>query len=170
MTEANSPPSKVAKALALLVVGAGPIALGIWMIATRHAFDDFDPSGRRFLLKLLLKWVWGYPGGIVCIGFGVLLLVANLLPRASKGALREEQDSGTTNPPDEDPKSKNLSEEEEAVAFISEIPANAEMHVTKSKENFGVDLGYSEKSLAVIDEIITKGWPEPPVLFDPVAI
>src|SRR5687768_16380719 len=120
MSEAKSSPSKAAKAVALLLLGVGPIALGIWMIATRHAFDGADPSGRHYLSKLLLKWIWGYPGGIVCIGFGLLLLVANLMPRSGKRALPDAEDSATPKAPDEGGKTKSLTDEEEAAAFIAE--------------------------------------------------
>ena len=54
--------------------------------------------------------------------------------------------------------------------FIARIPNHAESHIKMCKEHFGIDLDYSAESLKTIDEIITKNWPKPPNMLNPVVI
>jgi hypothetical protein len=51
---------------------------------------------------------------------------------------------------------------------LSEIESLSELWRKKAKSIFGVDLDYSAGSITRLDEMITKGWPEPPNLLDPL--
>jgi hypothetical protein len=51
---------------------------------------------------------------------------------------------------------------------LSQIEWLSELWRKKAKSIFGVDLDYSAESIARLEEMITKGWPEPPNLLDPL--
>ena len=69
-------PSKLSGILVALI----PTGFGIWMLAAPHLMDGAEPHGRRVLFKKLLAWIWGYPGGIVLLLLGLLLLWAAFQP------------------------------------------------------------------------------------------
>jgi hypothetical protein len=50
----------------------------------------------------------------------------------------------------------------------SRIELLAELWREKAKSVFGVDLDYSAESIRRLEEMISKGWPEPPNLLDPL--
>jgi Family of unknown function (DUF6278) len=48
----------------------------------------------------------------------------------------------------------------------SHIESLAELSRQKAKSVFGVDLDYSADSITRLDDMIQKGWPQPPVFLD----
>jgi uncharacterized membrane protein YfcA len=49
------------------------IFIGIVMVLYPHFMEGADVSGRKVLLKTILKFIWGIPAGILIILFGALL-------------------------------------------------------------------------------------------------
>jgi hypothetical protein len=49
---------------------------------------------------------------------------------------------------------------------LARIESLSELWRKKAKSVFGVDLDYSAESITRLEEMLTKGWPEPPVLVE----
>jgi len=55
--------------------------------------------------------------------------------------------------------------------FLRAIPEFADQHVETVRKIFGEELDYSEASIAKLDEIINKGWPDrPPAMLEPTVV
>jgi hypothetical protein len=64
-----------------VLISLVPLGFGAWMLARPELMHDAHPHGRHLLVKRLLAWMWGYPGGIVLIIVGLLLLWAAFQPK-----------------------------------------------------------------------------------------
>jgi hypothetical protein len=82
---------------------------------------------------------------------------------------KNQSEPPQTPPPPQDKKTGDDGSDDRK-KFIACIPGHAESHIKMCKEHFGVDLDYSAESLKTIDEIITKNWPKPPNMLNPVVI
>ena len=69
----------------------------------------------------------------------------------------------------EQPQQPEMSQEE-ARAFISQIPLQAEKHRELAKGVFGIELDYSADSILKLDKMIQEGWPKPPTMLDQVVL
>ena len=54
--------------------GAALAAVGVMMIINPNGGDDVTAEGRRGLIKLLMKYIWSTPGGIVVALIGLLIV------------------------------------------------------------------------------------------------
>jgi 4-hydroxybenzoate polyprenyltransferase len=41
------------------------LAIGFMMIYQPHAFDTVEPEGRKAFFKMIFKFIWGIPAGII---------------------------------------------------------------------------------------------------------
>lgn len=70
------------------VIGAGMLALGIYMFVeptSPLADQEEEPTrAKTRLIATIIDWIWGWPGGIVLVLLGLLVVVGVLMPK-SKG-------------------------------------------------------------------------------------
>ncbi len=57
-----------------LVFSAALIGFGAWMLVNPQGGDEVSTEGRRGLYKVILKWIWSTPGGIILALLGLLVL------------------------------------------------------------------------------------------------
>lgn len=67
------------------------IGLGIAMIVNPNLAEGAEASGRNALLKTVILWVWGIPGGIVAILLGIASMWNGI--KASKGGVKDSEAS-----------------------------------------------------------------------------
>jgi uncharacterized membrane protein len=65
--------------LCILIIG-----IGIWAIIQPDLMNGVNPSGRRGLIKRIIIWAWGMPGGIIACIFGALGIYGHFLPDDDK--------------------------------------------------------------------------------------
>ena len=54
---------------------------------------------------------------------------------------------------------------------IDQFKEYAQIHIDTTKDIFGIELGFDEKSILELDDLIQKGWPdEPPTMIDNVVL
>ena len=61
--------------IAVFIFGVALIICGSWALIEPGLLDDYEPEGRRTMVKSLVKSAWGSTGGIVAIVFGLLSIV-----------------------------------------------------------------------------------------------
>lgn len=61
--------------IAVVVFAVALIGCGIWALVQPDLLVDYDPSGRRSVVKGLVKSAWSTTGGVVSIVFGVLSII-----------------------------------------------------------------------------------------------
>lgn len=66
------------------------------------------------------------------------------------------------------PDPMELSTEEQALKFAKQIPDHAENHRRLARETFGLELNYEAESIALLDQMIQRGWPDPPAILEAV--
>lgn len=66
-TQDEEPDTTLQSKLNDLLLLAGCLVLGGAMLLYPHLFDDVHVHGRRSLMKLIFKFVWGIPVGIIVI-------------------------------------------------------------------------------------------------------
>jgi hypothetical protein len=64
-----------------IIGGAALSAVGVMMVINPTGGDDMATQGRRGLIKLLMKYIWSTPGGIIValIGLGIVALTVHAM-------------------------------------------------------------------------------------------
>jgi hypothetical protein len=161
-------PSKFTGTLVALI----PLALGGWMLLKPHALDSYEPRGRNYFLKQVVTWVWGYPGGVILVLLGLLLLYAAFLPDPPEDSneAKPAVTPGTPATPPAVTEKSSIATGEAPDALLREMQELAAKHEELARTNFDVTLDYSEATLAMTDDIIAKHWNEPPVMLDQIVM
>lgn len=147
------------------------IGLGIAAAVNPDLMEGAEPSGRHYLLKQTVVWLWSRPGGVVAILVGTALLW-RVFKSKSKDKFHSAESassghSATANPVPTEGQANMTSPED----FISAIPGIADDHIKRCGEIFKENVDYSEESIMRIDDLINKGWPDgPPAMLETTVI
>jgi hypothetical protein len=78
-----------------IIGGLAFIGLGIAMIVHPDLAEGAEASGRHALLKTIIVWMWGIPGGIVAILLGSASVWSGI--KAIKGGAKTPDAGGSQN-------------------------------------------------------------------------
>lgn len=68
------------------------LLVGTLAILYPDAMSGYDPHGRRILLKTVVKFGWGVPGGIISLVLGILVGWGTILTLREKGTSTAENE------------------------------------------------------------------------------
>ncbi len=63
------------------------LLIGFMMIYQPHAFDTVEPEGRKAIFKMIFKFIWGIPAGIIFLilgGFAVNTQIQRIRARGKE--------------------------------------------------------------------------------------
>jgi hypothetical protein len=106
----------------------------------------------------------------IVVALVLFVLAVFLLPRfLNRFRTGVEQGIGSVTSSEQRPPQRRSSASPEE--FLRRIPDIADQHVETVRNIFGEELDYSEESIAQLDKIIQKGWPDrPPAMLEPTVV
>ena len=78
----QKPSGKLGEVILAALVSLFLGGIGVWMFLMPHLLENAHPDGRRIFYKMLLKWTWGRPFGVILVLLGALILYGAFLPKS----------------------------------------------------------------------------------------